>query len=244
MSVLMDVNLPGMDGNEATRRIRAFPNKLKRTVPIVAITGNTAPADIDECRHAGMNDFLGKPVDPEALRQTIVTAHNKWREQNGGGLETAAPAVAAAPGHQQPLFVLVVDDNEINQKVIVGYLKADGHASEVAASGEKAVALAAEKLYDLILMDVTLPGIDGLEASRRIRAFDDPAKNNVPIVAITGNIEPGDVKACRDAGMNDFLGKPIDPASLHGVLTRLEPHFADPLDDYLPRDHSGPVPSG
>lgn len=239
--LLMDVNLPGMDGNEATRRIRSNPDPVKASVPIIAITGNTSPIDIDGCRAAGMDDFVGKPVDPDALRTTVFATHKAWKErqaESGHG-----PALPAAGGVRGPLKILVVDDNQINQKVISGFLAAGGHEIVAATSGEKGLSLATSTRFDLILMDVTLPGIDGLEASRRIRALPDAVLRAVPIIAITGNTSPRDVEECRAAGMNDFLGKPIDPDALETILERLHrPATAATvsLDDYLP-EQSGDI---
>ncbi len=235
--LLMDVNLPGIDGNEATRRIRQMANPIKRTVPIIAITGNTSPLDIDECRQSGMNDFVGKPVDPDALRSTVLSTHKVWLEERKLAETAASPPGESAFDHK--MRVLVVDDSEINQRVIAGFLQAAGHTLTTAASGEKAVSLASTGEYDLILMDVMLPGITGLEASRRIRALKDVRAASVPIAAITGNTSSADMQACRDAGMTDFLGKPIDPDQLDAVLERAR-HASGPatesLDDYLPQE--------
>jgi two-component system sensor histidine kinase/response regulator len=240
--ILMDVNLPGMDGNEATRRIRAHADRVKATVPIIAITGNTSPVDIDGCRAAGMDDFVGKPVDPDALRTTVFATYKAWKDRQQAGLR-AAKSGTPVEARRNGLKILIVDDNQINQKVISGFLGGGGHQLVLAGSGEKAIALASETKFDLILMDVSLPGMDGMEASRRIRALADPALASVPIVAITGNTSESDVRKCRDAGMNDFVGKPIDPASLGQVIDRIrELNAGAPagstgkvsLDDYLP----------
>jgi signal transduction histidine kinase/CheY-like chemotaxis protein/HPt (histidine-containing phosphotransfer) domain-containing protein len=242
-ALLMDVNLPGIDGNEATKRIRQLKDPVKASIPIIAITGNTSPLDIEGCRAAGMDDFVGKPVDPDALRAAVLTTHRVWQERwHGQGVRMPVADPAAAPVRT----VLIVDDNEINQKVIAGFLRLGGHQTEAAYSGEAAVEMASAKLYDAILMDVTLPGIDGLEASRRIRQLPDRAKAAVPIMAVTGNIAAEDIEACRQAGMNEFLGKPIAMEALEAALSRLpaanregnsgkSTRPAESLDDYLPQ---------
>jgi signal transduction histidine kinase/CheY-like chemotaxis protein len=230
--LLMDVNLPGIDGNEATRRIRKLANPIKNSVPIIAITGNTSPMDIDECRQAGMNDFVGKPVDPEALRATVFATHKLWLEQRHQTETTHLPKHET----DHVLTVLIVDDNDINQRVIGGFLGAMGHKFSSATSGEKAVQMVQTGDFDLVLMDVTLPGIDGLEASRRIRALANMRASSVPIAAITGNTSAADRQACLDAGMNDFLGKPIDPDGLEAVIARINKAPVEDLADYLPKE--------
>ena len=138
--------------------------------------------------------------------------------------------------------MLIVDDNEINQKVISVFLRLGGHQTEAAYSGEAALEMAAANNYDAILMDVMLPGIDGREASRRIRQLSDPHKASVPILAVTGNISAEDVESCKAAGMDDFLGKPIAMEALEAALARLPARGTtggmvteiDSLDDYLP----------
>ena len=242
--LLMDVNLPNMNGNDATRAIRRHADPVKASVPIIAITGNTSPMDIDECRNAGMDDFVGKPVDPDALRKTIYATNAKWLLKSENH---QAPQVTG----QAMLRIMVVDDNQINQKVIGGFLQAGGHELVIVANGEDAVALAADGSFDLILMDVTLPGIDGLEATRRIRNLPSREARAVTIIAITGNTGREDVEACRQAGMDDFIGKPVDPDALERIVHRIPrrtppaqtsiPAPAPPLslDDYLPIDGNG-----
>ena len=228
--LLMDVNLPGIDGNEATRRVRANADPIKATVPIIAITGNTSPLDIDGCRVAGMDDFVGKPVDPDALRATVLSTHKSWLERRGAAMAAASVPVPVRPKGTAAVScrVLIVDDNQINQKVITGFLSAGRHEVTIAPSGEKGVSLASHQSFDLVLMDVKLPGIDGLEAARRIRALPDPVRSKVWIAAITGNTSKDDIVACRAAGMNDFLGKPIDPAALDAIIERVGSQKAEP----------------
>ena len=133
-----------------------------------------------------------------------------------GDPERAATPRAArtATANVPPLKVLLVEDNEINQKVAMGLLARDSHKVTLAVTGIEAVAAVARESFDLVLMDVQLPEMDGMEATRRIRQMDDRAKASVPIVALTANAMPGDVKMCLDAGMNDVIAKPVDPERL------------------------------
>ncbi len=135
----------------------------------------------------------------------------------------AGPAVGDAPAAERAersLRVLLAEDNPTNRYLITAYLRAGGHAVETAANGTEAVAAAGRGGFDAILMDVQMPEIDGLEATRRIRALEGAA-GRVPIVALTANAMARDRDACFAAGMTDYLAKPIDVPALHRVLARV-----------------------
>ena len=139
--------------------------------------------------------------------------------KKGDPKRAATPrAVRAAAADVPRLKVLLVEDNEINQKVALGMLARDNHDVLVVASGQAAIDAVVNNAFDLVLMDIQLPGMDGLEATRRIRTLDEPAKAGVPIVALTANAMPEDVQACLAAGMNDVLAKPIDPGRLNKAI--------------------------
>jgi CheY-like chemotaxis protein/HPt (histidine-containing phosphotransfer) domain-containing protein len=126
---------------------------------------------------------------------------------------------------------LVVDDNAINLEVAVGLLQQMGLQTDSASGGEQAVAQALAVAYDLIVMDVQMPGVDGIEATRRIRRSAGPTGGQVgwrqpPIIALTANAEANDRSACLDAGMNDYLTKPVVPQVLQLALQRWMPGWA------------------
>jgi signal transduction histidine kinase/ligand-binding sensor domain-containing protein/ActR/RegA family two-component response regulator len=134
----------------------------------------------------------------------------------------AAPpsaAWAAAPA-ADPLRILVAEDNRVNQRVISAILEKRGHSVEVVVNGREAVSRASEAEFDLILMDVQMPEMDGIEATRRIRASETSHKR-IPIAALTANAMKGDRDVCLDAGMDDFISKPFDPAEAMTIIERL-----------------------
>ena len=133
--------------------------------------------------------------------------------------EALAPAPAPAPPRARAARILVVEDNEVNQLVVVRMLTRGGHEVEVAREGSEAIARLAARPFDLVLMDVHLPGMDGLTATRRIREMA-AASASVPIVALTANAMAGDRDRYLAAGMNDYVSKPIDAATLLGVIAR------------------------
>ncbi len=131
---------------------------------------------------------------------------------------TVVPLVAE-PSSQQSGHVLVVEDNDINQMVAVGLLEALGYTAEVAESGDEAVALAAQRAYDAILMDLQMPRMDGYAAARLIRS-QEPEGRRVPIIAMTASAVEGERERCTEAGMDDFLTKPVDSARMGTVLSK------------------------
>ena len=142
----------------------------------------------------------------------------------GKDLDTRAPAPDVPhpdPSHTEPLRVLVVDDNTINRTLAAGILERRGHSSVQATNGREAVEAAAHEAFDLIFMDVQMPGVDGFEATRRIRDAELPTGRRTPIAAMTAATMPGDRERCLNAGMDHYLPKPIEKAALLALLARI-----------------------
>lgn len=145
-----------------------------------------------------------------------------------------APAVVATIGPLPTLRVLLVEDNRVNQQVAAGFLKHLGQNVDLANDGFEAVEMAAKNDYDVILMDMQMPNMDGVEASTRIRAMSGP-RSQTPIIAITANASEDDRKRCTTAGMNGFQSKPISVEKLRGVIQSIAPTgIPAPVDDGLP----------
>lgn len=151
----------------------------------------------------------------------------------------AQPEAAAAPARK--LHVLVVDDNGINQKVLVSMLEKEGHSTATASNGAEAIARAQTDRYDLILMDIEMPDLSGIEVTHQIRKLSDSAKALTPIVAMTGNTSERDITAYFSASMDDFLGKPITVDKLKSILQKAigGGGFANQVHNQL---RSGPKP--
>jgi two-component system sensor histidine kinase TorS len=120
----------------------------------------------------------------------------------------------------RPLKVLVVEDHPVNQEVARSFLRTLGHHCTLTETGEAAVVLVAEGSFDAVLMDVNLPGISGIEATRNIRALPGPMAARLPVIGLSAHVQPEDVQACRAAGMNDIIAKPLSPETLVAVLNR------------------------
>jgi CheY-like chemotaxis protein len=146
-------------------------------------------------------------------------------------LATEARAVVPSAAETAPLAVLLVEDNDINQEVALAMLQSAGHAVDIASDGVEAVAKCAERRYDCVLMDCQMPGMDGYEATRCIRAREAEAGTpGVPIVALTANAMSGDRERCLAAGMDDFLSKPFNASSLLAAVAHNAARGASALE--------------
>ncbi|WP_160310662.1 PAS domain S-box protein [Chromobacterium subtsugae] len=214
--VLMDWRMPGLDGVETARRMRqqAAPNHSPVIVMVTAF-GREVLAGIAQQPQAPFCDVLTKPVTPQqlvdAIRRAVAGADNDLCE--------AMPP--AAPRRLAGLRLLLVEDNALNRQVAMELLRDEGAEVALAEGGLQGVALAsaADPLYDVVIMDVQMPDIDGLEATRRLRA--DPRCQALPILAMTANASRADRDECLAAGMDDHVGKPIDIDELVAKLQAL-----------------------
>jgi signal transduction histidine kinase/DNA-binding response OmpR family regulator len=209
--VLLDLFMPELDGLALADAIKAaVPADTPRLVLV-------SSAAVRERAHASLDAILTKPVKPSALHDVLVTV---LAAAGTGPVERAPqrPAIDPGLGARHPLRILLAEDNAVNQKLALRLLSNMGYAADVASDGARAVEAVAGSDYDVVLMDVQMPELDGLEATRRIRS-SWPAKK-VHIVAMTANAMAGDRDACIAAGMNDYISKPIDPAVLAEALAR------------------------
>jgi two-component system sensor histidine kinase/response regulator len=211
--VLLDWSLPGMNGLDAAARIRGTP--LTRGLPIILMSAYAGKEEEIRCAEVGVNVFLPKPITASALYNAIVEAIGLPRTSPQQVVRVANEAEFAGTR------VLLAEDNETNQFVALELLGRLGIELDIAANGEEAVAMVRTRPYAAVLMDMQMPEMDGLEATRRLR--QDPAFQKLPIIAMTANAMKADMEACLAAGMNDFLAKPIEMASLMRCLRRWLP---------------------
>lgn len=210
--VIVDAGIDDPTPEELAARVRRDQRQAHVRLALQAPAGFRG--DAAQARAAGFSAYLPKPLDPELLRACLQRLLD---DREGGELLTVHRIVEA----RRSARVLVVDDNPVNRRLATILLERAGHAVASAAAGEEALDKLGREPFDVVLMDVQMPGMDGLEATRRIRALADPTRASVPILAVTAGAGPGDDARCLAAGMNAHLMKPIDGASLIAAVERL-----------------------
>ena len=213
--VLVDCVMPEMDGFETARRMREFPGGDRAHYVLLssdAEQGRRAHLD----RH-GFDAALSKPVQASMLFDTIATLVGV----DAGGIADAAPEGTQRP--QRSLRVLVAEDNRVNQELARILLERAGHHVTLVETGTAAVDAVrrADPPFDVVLMDVQMPEMNGYEATRTIRSLDDPLRRRTPVIGLTAHAMQGDRERCLAAGMDDYVSKPIDPARLFEAMDRL-----------------------
>lgn len=206
---IIDWLMPDMNGIEVVRRIRGIIGDGK---PIIILTAYDWSDIEDEARKAGVTAFCSKPIFLSELREILESPFTVDKQE-----DTESENEISFNGKK----ILLVEDNEINQEIAVEILKEMGFIMDVAGDGSIAVdkvRSADHGQYDLILMDIQMPIMDGYEAARQIRALEDPILANIPIIAMTANAFEEDRKAAFDAGMNAHIAKPIDTQKLMELL--------------------------
>ena len=212
--VLLDCMMPDMDGFEFARRVLSDPEL--NDCNIVMVSSAARPEDAARCRELGIDRYLTKPVVQSKLLDSILEVVAPPPTKVAG-----EPEPVAGDGHAQPLKILLAEDGLVNQKVVVGLLTRRGHQVRVAEDGSRAVAAFADGDFDLVLMDVQMPDMDGYEATQRIREMERDTGHHTPIIAITAAAMKGDREKCLQAGMDDYIAKPISADALYEVVERL-----------------------
>ena len=215
--VISDVNMPGMDGFELYDRIRSSSHLAQ--VPVILLTSAARPGDVARCREIGVAAHLIKPVKQSLLLNAILGAIadvSRMPDESKGG-----QTVEDVPTSQRVLHILLAEDNATNQKFAVRAIEKAGHSVAIANNGREAVEAWERETYDLILMDVHMPEMDGLEATAMIRQREGDKPGRTPIVAMTANAMKGDREQCLDAGMDGYVSKPVKRETLFAEIDRV-----------------------
>ncbi len=212
--VLIDASMPANGGFELTRWINRQENLPVKVVMMMTFPLLRSIADASDLKIAGS---ITKPIRPRNLRETILRALGFDKD----AVPSSGPAETAAPKLQQALKILVAEDTPFNQKFIIRLLERWGHKVVLAEDGKMVLEMLPQQSFDLVLMDVEMPEMDGYEATRAIRKAEAGTDTHIPIVAMTAYAFKGDRERCLQSGMDDYLSKPISSARLYDIIDRI-----------------------
>ncbi|WP_043710696.1 response regulator [Corallococcus macrosporus] len=219
-AVLIDHHMPGLDGTALAERIRE--REETRTLPLVLVSTPGRRGNPPEGLFAGV---LSRPLKDSQLYDALMSCFSQHIPQLTAARQArpsrAGPFPGERPGDTVPLDILLVEDNATNQKLALLVLERLGYRADVALNGRQALQALNQKRYDVVLMDLQMPEMDGLEATRRIRE-ELPPKVQPWVIAMTANAMDSDREQCFAAGMDDFLGKPIRVEALTAALLRCQ----------------------
>jgi signal transduction histidine kinase/DNA-binding response OmpR family regulator len=211
--VLLDQMMPEMSGTDLAQRIRSMP--WGADIKLVLVSSAADPSGRERLKDRGVDAVLTKPLRQQILFECLARVF---------GTETAANSAAAASGTAapttRPLQVLLAEDNKINQQVARAILTKAGHTVAVANNGAEAVEAVSASSFEVVLMDIQMPVMDGVQATAVIRALPPPACD-IPIIALTAHAMVGARQQYLEAGMNDYLSKPLSPSALLAKLNEI-----------------------
>ncbi len=211
--ILTDMHMPGMDGFGLVEEIRRRPEILPVTVVMLTSAGHSG--DAEHCRQLGIHAYLYKPVRRQELLAAILRALG--HPQTIASRFTVAPAVRQA----RSMHILLAEDNRTNRTVATRMLEKMGHTTMVAGNGKEALLLVSLHRFDLVLMDIQMPEMDGLMATRKIRENERETQLHLPIIAMTAHAMKGDRERCTEAGMDGYVSKPINSKEVAAAIASM-----------------------
>jgi two-component system, sensor histidine kinase and response regulator len=214
--VLSDMMMPEMDG-EMLGRIIKGDEKLKKTILIV-LTSVGERGDSARLKEIGFAAYFTKPVKQSQLYDCLAMVVNSKGQKQEKSSQTFITKHSLADADKEQVKILLAEDNITNQKVAVRILNKLGYNADVVNNGKLAFEALQKRHYDLVLMDVQMPEMDGFEATKEIRESSDVCDSNIPIIAMTAHAMKGDRERCLEKGMDDYISKPIDPNELLNII--------------------------
>jgi len=221
--VLTDCHMPDMDGFELTRRIKSSPHLAKAVV--MMLSSGMQAGDAQRCRELGICVHVTKPVGRAELKAAMLKALMSGNPPEG--VRPAAPEITAAESRDESAMdILVAEDNVVNQRVALRVLEKAGHRVVVANNGAEALKALDQRDFDLVLMDVQMPEMGGFEATARIRERERRSGAHLPIIAMTAHAMTDDRERCLEAGLDDYISKPIRASDLIELIGKYRPQPA------------------
>jgi CheY-like chemotaxis protein len=216
------MQMPGIDGVELGRRIKSNP-AMKDTL-LIMLTSRGIRGDAAMVKEIGFNAYLTKPIRRSQLQDCIITVLSRIHERADDHKEQLVTRHTILDERRKKIRILLAEDNIINQKLALRLLEKFGYRADAVANGNEAVKALEMIPYDIVLMDIQMPEMDGFEATKIIRDPQSKVLNHVvTIIALTAHAMKGDRDECIEAGMNDYLSKPIDPNKLHDLFDKYIP---------------------
>jgi CheY-like chemotaxis protein len=214
--VLLDYQMPGMDGFEVVRALTADP--ANGDLRLVLLTSAGTRGDAARCREMGVTAYLLKPISPPELRQALASVLAAG--------PTTQPAGRLVTRHtlredRRVIRVLVAEDNRTNQRLVLRLLEKAGYSTSVVGNGREALDRLAAERFDVVLMDVQMPVMDGLEAASALRVGERGTSRHQPVIAMTAHAMAGDRERCLGAGMDDYLSKPVHGDELVAAIEKV-----------------------
>lgn len=216
--LLLDCRMPNMDGFEVADYIKSNPELSG--VTMMMLTSDDRKGDIKRSRELGIESYLLKPIKQKELHRALASLLSQTKTDSKKAL--VEEKVRPAKLHRS-LHILLAEDNIVNQKLAIRLLEKRGHTVVVAENGRKAVEAFEKERFDLILMDGSMPEMDGFEATVAIREMEKETGNHIPIIALTALALKGDREKCLQAGMDDYVSKPIRREEFFKTIEKLTP---------------------
>jgi two-component system sensor histidine kinase/response regulator len=233
--LLVDAMMPDMDGFSFIERLR--DDSAMGTSTIMMLTSADRQADAARCRRLGLSGYLVKPVKADELQIAILAALGDKRRTRQSEPAPQRLATDASGG----LRILLAEDNPVNQRVALHLLAKQGHSVLAVVNGREVLDAIAQEHFDLVLMDVQMPEMDGIEATRAIRTQEEGTNRHVRIVAMTAHAMKGDRERCLDSGMDDYLSKPVQKSELIRVLDAAKAVKRDAVTSAMAPGRDAPV---
>ena len=238
---LLDLQMAGIDGEMLAREIKA--DASLRHIPLILLTSMGQRGDAKRMEAVGFSGYLTKPVKESQLFDCIAMVMGAERKKDKTDKVPLVTRHTLNEAQRGRVRLLLVEDNPVNQKVAVRILQKAGYRCDVAANGLEAVDALSNLPYDLVFMDCQMPEMDGFEATAVIRSREEEKETHVPIVAMTANAMQGDRERCLEAGMDDYISKPVKPDNLLAILEKWVESVVKSSEDQSTANPQSDLPS-